>query len=86
MRFQSAVHVSAVALAVSLGMAAAPALAQTAAVAEPDAPGEIVVTAAKRSENLQSVPISVSAITGDTLSKSRTTSVDDLTSCGGGGG
>lgn len=33
------------------------------------APGEIVVTAAKRSENLQSVPISVSAIGGDALEK-----------------
>ncbi|MGG6547910.1 UNVERIFIED_CONTAM: hypothetical protein NY100_21130, partial [Prevotella sp. 15_C9] len=42
--------------------------------------GEIIVTATKRSESLQSVPISVSAIGGDTLSKSRTTSVDDLTS------
>ena len=40
--------------------------------------GEIVVTAAKRSENLQSVPISVSAITGDALAKSRVTSVDNL--------
>ena len=44
------------------------------------APGEIVVTATKRSESLQSVPISVSAIGGDALSKSRTTSVDDLVS------
>jgi iron complex outermembrane recepter protein len=63
-------------------MAAQPALAQQAAQAEaaPDAKdtGEIVVTAAKRSENLQSVPISVSAITGDALSKSRVTTVDSL--------
>ncbi|WP_255504593.1 TonB-dependent receptor [Novosphingobium sp. EMRT-2] len=42
------------------------------------APGEIVVTAAKRSENLQSVPISVSAIGGDALEKSRITNVDSL--------
>ena len=39
---------------------------------------EVVVTAAKRSENLQSVPISVSAITGDALAKSRVDSVDAL--------
>ncbi|WP_235528860.1 TonB-dependent receptor [Phenylobacterium sp. Root1277] len=39
---------------------------------------EVVVTAAKRSENLQSVPISVSAITGDSLAQSRVDSVDAL--------
>ncbi|KRB49647.1 TonB-dependent receptor [Phenylobacterium sp. Root700] len=41
---------------------------------------EVIVTAAKRSENLQSVPISVSAITGDSLAKSRIDSVDALVS------
>lgn len=40
--------------------------------------GEILVTATKRSENLQAVPISVSAIGGDALAKSRITSVDSL--------
>ncbi len=40
--------------------------------------GEIVVTAAKRAENLQAVPISVSAIGGDTLARSHTDSVDSL--------
>lgn len=39
---------------------------------------EIVVTAAKRSENVQSVPISVSAIGGDTLARSRISNVDSL--------
>ncbi len=73
-------------IAMSAALAAAPALAQTAPTppaapaADAPAPGEIIVTATKRSESLQSVPISVSAIGGDTLSKSRTTSVDDLTS------
>lgn len=43
-----------------------------------DMQGEIVVTAAKRSENVQAVPISISAIGGDTLTKSRITSVDSL--------
>lgn len=41
---------------------------------------EIVVTAAKRSESLQKVPISVSAIGGDALDKARVTSVDSLVS------
>jgi iron complex outermembrane receptor protein len=66
----------------ALMVAAQPALAQQAAQAEvaTDAKdtGEIVVTAAKRSENLQSVPISVTAIGGDALAKSRITSVDSL--------
>lgn len=48
-----------------------------AAVDEADA-NEIIVTATKRAENLQSIPISVSAITGDTLSKSRVTQADEL--------
>ena len=58
----------------ALGMAGN-AAAQEAAEAED---GEIIVTANKRSENLQDVPISVSAITGDALSKSRVTQVDEL--------
>lgn len=41
---------------------------------------DIVVTAAKRSENLQDVPISLSAISGDSLSKQRVTQVDELVS------
>ena len=61
-------------------MAAAPAFAQQAPQAETEGAiaGEIVVTAAKRSENLQSVPISISAIGGDALAKSRITNVDSL--------
>lgn len=39
---------------------------------------EIVITATKRAERLQDVPISVSAIGGDQLSKSRVTNADDL--------
>lgn len=43
--------------------------------AEPELqdPNEIIVTANKRSENLQNVSISVSAVTGDSLEKGRTT-------------
>jgi iron complex outermembrane recepter protein len=40
---------------------------------------EIIVTATKRSESLQAVPISVSVVGGDTLSKARITNVDSLT-------
>jgi len=41
---------------------------------------EIVVTAQKRSERLQDVPISVSAIGGEAIRKQRLTSADDLVS------
>ena len=74
------VFLSSAALAALL--AVQPAYAQQAAQAatgtDAQDTGEIVVTAAKRSENLQSVPISVSAIGGDALAKSRITSVDSL--------
>ncbi len=40
--------------------------------------GEIIVTANKRSENLQDVAISVSAVGGDALEKGRTTQIDEL--------
>jgi len=64
-------------LALATALAATPALAQ-----EDSAPAndEIVVTAAKRSENLQAVPISISAIGGDDLAKSKMNSVDSLVS------
>ena len=72
------VYLSSAALAALL--LAQPVQAQQAPQTAADAPetGEIVVTAAKRSENLQSVPISISAIGGDALTKSRITSVDSL--------
>ncbi|MDE2434793.1 MAG: TonB-dependent receptor [Sphingomonadales bacterium] len=67
-------------LAFVVGMLANPALAQDSGKPQDEAPapGEIVVTAAKRAENLQAVPISVSAIGGDELSKSKVGSVDAL--------
>ena len=53
---------------------AAPALAQTAPVAPApatpgadDAPADIIVTAQKRSEKLQNVPLAVTVVSGDTL-------------------
>ncbi|UVO50810.1 TonB-dependent receptor [Sphingomonas sp. SUN019] len=61
----------------ALALTATPAFAQDAAtpVAEPQAaetaeasaPGDVVVTAQKRSERLQDVPVAVSVISGDTL-------------------
>jgi iron complex outermembrane receptor protein len=41
--------------------------------------GEIIVTANKRAESIQSVPLSISAIGGDTLAKSRVGSLDAIT-------
>lgn len=67
-------------LALAAMLAASPALAQQAADNAASDGNEIVVTAAKRSENLQSVPISVSAIGGDDLAKSKMNSVDSLVS------
>lgn len=64
-------------LAVALATTAAPALAQEAAPGGNDS-GDIIVTATKRAENLQSVPISVSAIGGDTLAKAKLTQADDI--------
>jgi iron complex outermembrane recepter protein len=58
--------------------AAAPVLAQEVQSDRAVPDGEIVVTATKRAESLQSVPISVSAIGGDTLAKARVGSVDSL--------
>ncbi|MGD9471703.1 MAG: TonB-dependent receptor [Novosphingobium sp.] len=49
-----------------------------AAQGESETAGEIVVTATKRQEKLQEVPISLSAISGDSVSKSRVTQMDDL--------
>jgi iron complex outermembrane recepter protein len=48
-------------------MMAAPALAQTAAPAADEAPAEIVVTAQKRTERLQDVPVAVSVISGEAI-------------------
>lgn len=81
MRDMSFGNGTAVSVALVLALAAVPAAAQAqAGETQATAPGEIVVTATKRAENLQAVPVSVSAIGGDALSKSRTTSVDALVS------
>lgn len=58
-------------LALSAVGFAAPAVAETE-------PGEIVVTATKRAERLQDVPLAVSAVTGDQLASAGIASVADL--------
>ncbi|WP_236036233.1 TonB-dependent receptor [Rhizorhabdus histidinilytica] len=55
-------------------------MAQTAVETVAADPQEIVVTAQKRSERLQDVPISISAIGGDAVRKQRLSSADDLVS------
>ncbi|MEI6486676.1 MAG: TonB-dependent receptor [Sphingomonadales bacterium] len=50
-----------------LAVAAAPALAQTAAAA--DEPSEIVVTAQKRTEKLQDIPLAVTVVGGEALAR-----------------
>ncbi|SEH13901.1 iron complex outermembrane recepter protein [Sphingopyxis sp. YR583] len=73
------------ALALLLAGVSAPALAQQTsettakpAAAETSDGTDIVVTAQKRSERLQDVPIAVSAIGGEALEKSRVMSADEL--------
>ena len=70
-----------------LASASAPALAQegvaqpateVAAASETNDGTDIVVTAQKRSERLQDVPIAVSALGGDSLERQRVTQADEL--------
>jgi iron complex outermembrane receptor protein len=82
---RTAMRIAAMLLAGSSGAAiaqdAAPAQAQPAQPPAPEEMGaDIVVTAQKRSERLQEVPISVSAIGGDALQKQRVTQADELVS------
>src|SRR5689334_24246096 len=61
----------------TLVFAAAPA-DTTEAAASTEGVQEVVVTAQRRSENLQDVPITVQAITGDQLQKLNVVSFNDL--------
>ncbi|OJV31619.1 TonB-dependent receptor [Sphingomonas sp. 67-36] len=69
-------------LALASALAARPALAQDAATAQPAADaaasGDIIVTAQKRAENVQSVPVSIAAFQGETLEKANVVTVLDL--------
>ena len=55
-----------------------PAPSSVAQVSDSQATGEIIVTAQKRSERLQDVPLSITAVTGDQLAKQGITSPADL--------
>ena len=66
MRFSKVTFVSGLAIAISAMSAAAPAMAQEA-VADDAGLTDIVVTAQRREENLQDVPLSVTAVSGDKL-------------------
>jgi len=72
-------------LATTMLMPAASAIAQEAAPATqaspaaPQIPGEIVVTATKRAENIQKVPISIQALGTETLEQHQVQSFDDYT-------
>ena len=64
----------------ALSVFATPALAQdTADDSDAQAPGEIVVTAQKRSESLQSVPVAVSVLSGESLSEAARPSIESAT-------
>jgi iron complex outermembrane receptor protein len=55
---------------------ASPALAQDTAAEDDNAPGEIVVTAQKRSENVQDVPVAVSVLSGERLADASRPSIE----------
>lgn len=78
-KFRSLRGTSLFALGLSLCVAA-PAFAQATepAIEEPTDTGEILVTAQKRSESAQRVPISIAAFSGETLEKSSVLTVMDL--------
>ncbi|MGH6782112.1 MAG: TonB-dependent receptor, partial [Sphingomonadaceae bacterium] len=59
-------------LALAAGIAATPAVAQDSAGAD-----EIIVTAQRRSESIQNVPIAITAVTAETLKKQNVQSVED---------
>src|SRR3569833_257572 len=81
MRPVSLFHSSVAALAISAGFVT-PALAQAApdSSTQPQAaaPPEIIVTAERREENLQKVPLAATALTGDQLEGKAVQSLEDL--------
>src|SRR5215210_1525118 len=67
--------------AVAAVLAAAPAQVVWAQAAEQTTSGgleEVIVTAQRRAENLQDVPLSIQALTGETLSQLNVTTVEEF--------
>src|SRR5690349_13845629 len=63
--------------ALTIGLFAEPAMAQDSS---PPSLDEVVITAQKRTERLQDVPVAVSALSGSQLANQRVTKVDDIVS------
>ena len=59
-------------------LATSPAFAQDTAAEEEFAPGDIIVTATKRSESLQKVPVSIQALGTETLEQQQVSGSDDF--------
>jgi iron complex outermembrane receptor protein len=71
--------VSGIALAALGALAASPAMAQSGApTAEEDRLGEIIVTARKTAENIQEIPVSVSAFDADSIEKLNIQGLSDV--------
>lgn len=74
----SPLHKAAWLLLGSTMLATAPVYAQDAAPDDDALPGEIIVTATKRSESVQKVPLSIRALGEETLDQQQVSSVDDF--------
>src|SRR5580692_3082207 len=64
--------------AMSMGMGIARAAAADAAATDSEAIAEVTVTAQRRSESLENVPITIQAVTGEQLKALNVTTFDDL--------
>src|SRR6204780_5950212 len=62
----------------TLAAAIAAVLGAQAAIAQQDSLGEVVVTAQRRTENLQDVPITIQALTSETLTQLNVAAFDDI--------
>src|SRR5277367_2143179 len=69
--------IAAILTGASFGASAADTAADTSAVADTGGLEEIVVTAQRRSENMQDVPIAMQAFTSETLAQLNVTTLDD---------
>ncbi|MFC0206312.1 TonB-dependent receptor [Novosphingobium soli] len=75
---RASTRVSLAAIAIACAASAVPVLAQEGAAPADSAPNEIVVTAQKRSENLQAVPLAISVVGEATLKANNITNTESL--------